>query len=218
MIHVLSGEWVEPSGAFAEDPSDPTRMVPVTEFARRHESIQKIAEGHPLLGVIEQCLSNVSNHRPEAAAIVTQLQAEHARLPIRPENRLELLQQYKSVQDELQQCSKEVNEALRRENEALRNDIEAAKKSTEYVRTLKDAEIEGLRQSLAKGLQPVGGANNIFPVEKRIRAESFPAQLGSSKEKLYTNMQLRKSEVQWRLLRSQSKSTKVIVVQVRCSL
>ena len=115
MVHVLSGEWPEPSEAFTEDPHDPNQMVSVTEFDRRRESIDRIHEVYPLLGLIVQCLSNVASHRPDAADIVCQLQAERARVPPRPENRLELIQQIQSLRAEQQQNTREENEALRGE-------------------------------------------------------------------------------------------------------
>ena len=105
VVHILSGEWPMPSEGYAEDPNNPNGVVLVTEFERRRESIDRIGEGHPLLGLIEPCLSNVASRRPDAAEVVRQLQAEHVRVPPRPENRLELLQQVQSLRAELQQCS-----------------------------------------------------------------------------------------------------------------
>ena len=134
VVHILSGEWPMPSEAFAEDSNDPNGVVLVTEFDRRCESIDRISEGHPLLGLIEQCLSNVASRRPDAADVVRQLQAEHVRVPPRPENRLELLQQVQSLRAELQQCSREESEALRRENEALRRENEALRREIEPQR------------------------------------------------------------------------------------
>ena len=155
-----------PSGAFAEDPNDPNGVVSVTEFERRRESVDRISVGHPLLGLIEQYLSNVACRRPDAAEVVRQLLVECDRVPPRPENRLELLQQLQSHRAELQQCSREENEALRREVETLRREIES-------VRAEKDAEmvsaatlVESLRAELALR-------------EERLRAEteSLPAQV-----------------------------------------
>ena len=88
VVHILTGEWPIPSAAFAEDPNDLNGFVLVTEFERRRRFIDRICEGHPLLGLIEQCLSNVASRRPDAAEVVCQLQAEHVRVPPRPENRL----------------------------------------------------------------------------------------------------------------------------------
>ena len=146
-MHILSGEWPTPSGVYAEDPRDPCRMIPVTEFERRRESIIKISEGHPLLGLIEQCMSNVASHRPDAAEVVRQLQAELAEVPPRPENRLELLQQIQSLRAELQQTSREENEALRREIGVQRREIEALTRETEAVRADMAQENELLHQN-----------------------------------------------------------------------
>ena len=138
-VHILSGEWPMPSEAFAEDPNDPNGVVLVTEFERRHESIDRIREGHPLLGLIEQCLSNVASRRPDAVEVVRQLQAEHVRVSPRPENRLELLQQNQSLRAELQQCSRDENEALRTENEAQREENEALRRENEAQREENEA-------------------------------------------------------------------------------
>ena len=142
VVHTLSGEWPTPSGVYAADPRDPGRMIPVTEFQRRRESIDRICEGHPLLGLIEQCLSNVASRRPDVAVVVRQLQAEHVRVPPRPENRLELLQQVQSLRAEVQHSSREENEALRRENEAQREENEALRRENETQRRENEAHRE----------------------------------------------------------------------------
>ena len=133
VVHILSGEWPMPSGVYAEDPNNPGETIPVNEFERRREFINKIREGHPLLGLIDQCLSNVASRRPDAAEVVRQLQAEHVRVPPRPENRLELLQQVHSLRDELQQSSREEIQALRRENKAVRADIARKNAENEFL-------------------------------------------------------------------------------------
>ena len=149
VVHILSGEWPMPSEGYAEDPNDANGIVLVTEFERHRESIEKIREGHPLLGLIEQCLSNIASRRPDAVEVVSQLQAEHIRVPPRPENRLELLQQNQSLRAELQQTSREKNETLRRENGGQRIEIEALRRAIKAVRAdmaRKNAEIELLHQ------------------------------------------------------------------------
>ena len=142
VVHILSGEWPSPSAAFAGDPNDPNGVVIVTEFERHRESINRIREGHPLLGLIKQCLSNVASRRPNAAEVIRQLQAEHVRVPPRPENRLELLQQNQSLRAGAQLSSREDNEALRRENETQRREIEAVRADMAQ----KNSENELLRQ------------------------------------------------------------------------
>ena len=155
-----------PSGVYAEDPNDPNGIVSVTEFERRRESIDRISVGHPLLGLIEQCLSNVASRRPDAAEVVRQLLVERDRVPPRPENRLELLQQLQSLRAELQQCSREEVQALRAEVETLRREIESvrAEKDTKMVSAA--TLVESLRAELA-----------LREERSRAETESLPAQV-----------------------------------------
>ena len=146
VVHTLSGEWPTPSGVYAEDPRDPDKTIPVNEFERRRRFIDRIGEGHPLLGLIEQCLSNVASRRPDAAEVVRQF--EHVRLPPRPENRLELLQQNQSLRAELQQCSRDENEVLRREIEAQRREIEAQRRENEAQREAQRRESTAVREAV----------------------------------------------------------------------
>ena len=169
MVHILSGEWPMPSGVYAEDPNNPNGIVSVTEFERRRESIDRISVGHPLLGLIEQCLSNVASHRPDAADVVRQLLVERDRVPPRPENRLELLQQLQSLRAELQQCSREENEALRREVETLRREIES-------VRAEKDADMVSAEISQA-GMQSLRAELALREERSRAETESLRAQV-----------------------------------------
>ena len=174
VAHTLSGEWPTPSGVYAEDPRQPGRMIPVTEFERRRESIDRISKGHPLLGLIEQCLSNVASHRPDAAEVVLQLLAERDRVPPSTENRLELLQQVQSQRAELQQCSREAVEALRREVETLKREVETLIGTIETERAEKDAEVVTLRREIEivtadkdAELQAVRRASDMLLAEKR---------------------------------------------------
>ena len=153
---------------------DPGRMIPVTEFERRRESIDRISEGHPLLGLIEQCLSNVASRRPDAAEVVLQLLAERDRVPPRTENRLELLQQVQSLRAELQQCSREAVEALKREVGTLKREVETLIGTIETEREEKDAEVVTLRREIEivradkdTELQAVRRASDVLLAEKR---------------------------------------------------
>ena len=174
VVHILSGEWPIPSGVYAEDPNDPNGVVSVTEFERRRESIDRISVGHPLLGLIEQCLSNVASRRPDAAEVACQLLAEYDRVPPRTENRLELLQQVQSLRAELQQSSREEVEALRRETVALSREIET-------VRTEKDIELVTVHEQAAisqAGLQREVDTlrAELALMEERSRAETESLQ------------------------------------------
>ena len=205
MVHILSGEWPIPSGVYAEDPNDPNGVVSVTEFERRRESIDRISVGHPLLGLIEQCLSNVASRRPDAAEVVRQLLVERDRVPPRPENRLELLQQNQSLRAELQQCSREENEALRREVETLRREIES-------VRAEKDAE-------MVSAATLVGSLRAELALMKSLRAElalmkSLRAELALREERSRAETESLRAQVQRLTVHPNTTPPEASIVQV----
>ena len=197
VVHVLSGEWPMPSGSFAEDPHDPNGVVVVTEFERRREYIDKISEGHPLLGLIEQCLSNVASRRPDAAEVVLQLLAERDRVPPRTENRLELLQQVQSLRAELQQCSREAVEALKREVGTLIRTIETEREEKDAEVVTLRREIEIVRADKDTELQAVRRASDVLLAERSLLEreqsshESQRAGLLREVESLRTELALR---------------------------
>ena len=221
VVHILSGEWPIPSAAFAEDPNDPNGVVLVTEFERRFRFIDRIREGHPLLGLIEQCLSNVASRRPDAAEVVRQLQAEHVRVPTRPENRLELLQQVQSLRTELQQLSREEIEALRRENEALRREIEAKRRENEVVRAdmaQRNAENELLRQnSSAQQSRYESERGNLQAQRAALQRdmEALRAELALTVERSQTETESLRAQVQRLTMQPRAPPPETKRVQVR---
>ena len=187
VVHTLSGEWPTPSGVYAEDPRDPDKTIPVNEFERRRRFIDRIREGHPLLGLIEQCLSNVASRRPDAAEVVRQLQAEHVRVPPRPENRMELLQQNQSLRAELQQCSRDENEALRREIEAVRADMAQRNAENELLRQNSSAQqsryesergnLQAQRAALQREVEALRAEMTLMVERSQTETESLRAQV-----------------------------------------
>ena len=187
VVHTLSGEWPTPSGVYAEDPRDPGRMIPVNEFERRRESIDRIREGHPLLGLIELCLSNVASRRPDAAEVVRQLQAEHVQVPPRPENQLELLQQVQSLRAGAQHSSREETEALRRESEAqreenaaLRREIELLHQNSSAQQSMYESErgnLQAQRAALQRDMEALRAELTLTVERSQTETESLRAQV-----------------------------------------
>ena len=207
VVHTLSGEWPTPSGVYAEHPRDPGRMIPVNEFERRRESIDRISEGHPLLCLIEQCLSNVASRRPDAAEVVRQLQTEHVRVPPRPENRLELLQQVQSLRTELQQCSREEIEALRREIEAVRADM-----------AQRNAENELLRQNSSAQQSRYESERGNLQAQRAVlqrEVEALRAELTSTVERSQTETESLRAQVQRLTMQPRAPPPETKRVQVR---
>ena len=214
VVHILTGEWPIPSAAFAEDPNDPNGFVLVTEFERRRRFIDRIREGHPLLGLIEQCLSNVASRRPNAAEVVRQLQAEHVRVPPRPENRLELLQQNQSLRAELQQCSREENEALRRENETQRREVEAVRADMAQ----RNAENELLHQnSSAQQSRYESERGNLQAQRAALQRdmEALRAELALTVERSQTETESLRAQVQRLTMQPRAPPPETKRVQVR---
>ena len=56
-------------------------MPPVSEIGCRAEYLQEIGNDHPLMGLIPQYLSNMPTRRPEAPALLEQVNAILSTLP-----------------------------------------------------------------------------------------------------------------------------------------
>ena len=199
VVHILSGEWPIPSAVFAEDLNDPNGVVLVTEFERRRKYINRISEDNPLLGLIEQCLSNVASRRPDAAEVVRQLQAEHARVPPRPENRLELLQQVRSLRAELQHSSREENEALRREIGVQKRENEAMRRVIEADMAQKNAENELLRQNSSAQQSRYESERGNFQAQRAAlqrEVEALRAELALTVERSQTETESLRAQMQ----------------------
>lgn len=69
MIHILCGVWPFPGPGSTVDPADPDKLLAVNEFDRRKKFIKDIGLNHPLMSLIEKCLHNTPNHRPNASKI-----------------------------------------------------------------------------------------------------------------------------------------------------
>ena len=94
MVHVL--EWTvaipgEAARLNPNNPHDPDDIIRITEFNRHEEYINLIEKQHPLMILIQRCLSNSPSHRPfssEVHEIVSAVTAEH---PPSFANRLEMI-------------------------------------------------------------------------------------------------------------------------------
>ena len=137
IIHTLCGRWPFPEDVFGPDPQNPDKMIPISEVERRAEYLQKIGDNHPLMAVIQQCLSNVPAQRPDAQTVLDQVNTILSALPQPFTNRLKMLQQlqtmvhqfeariqtltdtYQSEIDSLTQSKQSEIESLRAEVERL---------------------------------------------------------------------------------------------------
>ena len=109
IIHTLCGRWPFPGGVFCSDPQNPGAIIPVSEVERRAEYLREIGNDHPLMAVIHQCLSNVPARRPEAPALLDQVNTILSALPQPFTNRVEMLQQLQTLTNENQSNRSEID-------------------------------------------------------------------------------------------------------------
>ena len=103
MVHVLSGQWPFPGEAVRvnpRNPNDPNDLVGVTEFDRRMEYINLIGNEHPLMTLIQGCLSNSPSHRPTSSEVHQRVSAVAADYPPSFTNRVDMMDRIKTLGEE----------------------------------------------------------------------------------------------------------------------
>ena len=73
MIHTLCAEWPTPSEPTKLDPQNPDQLLAVTEFDRRAKHVEKVGRNHPLVQLIQECLHNNPNNRPDVSTILRKI-------------------------------------------------------------------------------------------------------------------------------------------------
>ena len=137
LVHVLSGQWPFPGEAVRvnpRNPNDPNDLVGVTEFDRREEYINKIDNQHPLMHLIQLCLSNSPSHRPTSCEVHQQVSAVSAEQPASFANRVEMLERIKALGEEKEAARMEKNNALAEKDEQI---AELKREKDEQIKELK---------------------------------------------------------------------------------
>ena len=122
IIHIFCGRWPLPGGANHVDPSNPQVLIPRTEAERRDEYLQEVGEDHPLMALIQDCLSNYPPHRPDAEEILRRVKGVAAQHPPSFKNKVELLvQQNVDTQERktLQEQNRQLLSQLKRQHTDL---------------------------------------------------------------------------------------------------
>ena len=102
MLHVLSGRWPFPGEAVRvnpRNPNNPNDLVGVTEFDRREEYANLVGNEHPLMTLIQGCLSNSPAHRPTSSEVHQRVSAVAAEHPPSFTNRVEMMDRIKALAD-----------------------------------------------------------------------------------------------------------------------
>ena len=117
MVHVLSGQWPFPGEAVRVNPNNPNDVIGVTEFGRREEYINLIGNEHPLMTLIQECLSNSPSHRPTSSEVHQRVSAVAADHPPSFTNRVEMMERIKTLSEE--------KETMRMEKEVQISNLQA---------------------------------------------------------------------------------------------
>ena len=125
MLHLLSGQWPFPGEAVQVNHQDHSTLIGVCEFDRREEYINLIGNEHPLMTLIQGCLSNSPSHRPTSSEVHQRVSAVAADYPPSFTNRVEMMERIKALGEE--------KETLRNEkdNTIAENELQIAEMRTE---------------------------------------------------------------------------------------
>ena len=122
MVHMLSGQWPFPGEAVRvnpRNPNNPNDLVGVTEFDRREEYINLIGNEHPLMALIQGCLSNSPSHRPTSSEVHQRVSAVAADHPLSFTNRVEMMDRIKALSEEKDRERTEKDSAITEKDSAI---------------------------------------------------------------------------------------------------
>jgi hypothetical protein len=165
MVHVLSGQWPFPGEAVRvnpRNPNNPNDVVGVTEFDRREEYINLIGNEHPLMTLIQGCLSNSPSHRPTSSEVHQRVSAVAADHPPSFTNRVEMMDRINTLGQEkkgvlvekdatVAEKNREIAEirtekdAVTREKEMILSELEEAQSTIGSLRDSHSIEVEALQ-------------------------------------------------------------------------
>ena len=138
MVHVLSGQWPFPGEAVRVNPRKPNDVVGVTEFDRREEYINLIGNEHPLMTLIQGCLSNSPSHRPTSSEVHQRVSVVAADHPPSFTNRVEIIDRIKALGRENERVQAEKDTAVAEKNREMMDRIQSLNEEKERVISAKD--------------------------------------------------------------------------------
>ena len=150
LVHVLSGQWPMPTEATQVDPQNPAHVIGLSEVERRAEYLNVIGrpsndeECHPLMPLIERCLSNSPNLRPNASELVDAMSDAATEEPLTFSNRVDMMQRINSIQREKETLQTRVLELERQmeRTEVVQGELRERTQRQEMALTV---EVEQLR-------------------------------------------------------------------------
>ncbi len=172
MLHVSCGRWPIPGEPNRVDPSNPTRLIPLSEADRREQYLQDIDPNHPLRPLINQCLSNHPPARPNAEEILRRVRGVLAQHPPPCEDKVALLNQHREEKEALQEEARRLQgqaRILQDEVQQLSSQVSRYRQDIEEVVHAHSIETERMRIQLT---------------ESSTQSEALALRLGSKNEEL----------------------------------
>ena len=106
IIHVLCAQWPHPGAAKKHDKDG--RLVANSEYERRSKYIEILDKKHPMIGLIQRCLSDEPGKRPNADVILRCVQDSASRFPRQFESILAVRRHISSLTQQLAEVQKQL--------------------------------------------------------------------------------------------------------------
>ena len=100
MVHMFCGRWPFPKDVRGVDPDDRTKFIYRNEIERRQPYLNAIKVPHPLLPLIQKCLHDHFEPRPDVSEILDTVRNSRSQFPPLFRNKVEVLERIKADTDE----------------------------------------------------------------------------------------------------------------------
>ena len=188
MIHMFSGRWPEPQ--VGPNRTEQGRLIPVTEAERREVFLRTIGNDHPLMDLIQRCITNDPRLRPHAREIVGQVGEIALHFPASFANRLEMLRRIEADGEENRALTEEgerkdrviqqKEDEISLHGEVVRANEEQKTAEIDQLKLAYSSEVEQLRlqvRDLNTKSQLVKAENEAEIKEIKYKSEALESQV-----------------------------------------
>ena len=229
LVHVLCGQWPMPVEATRVDPRNPARVIGLSEVERRAEYLDVIGrpseeeeEGHPLMPLIERCLSNSPNLRPNASELVETMRDAVRRQPLTFSNRVDMMQRIESIQREKETLQVQVSqlEGQVERGEVAQREQREQNQRHEMALTLEVEQLQLQVDDLEAEKTHITAREELHLIEKQerldMRERQHQDQLAAKERQFEETLKSRDDELQVKARELSSQAT--LISQQRSSI
>ena len=105
IIHVFCGQWPHPG--VAKKPGKDRKLVAHSEYERRSKYVEMIGDKHPMIRLIQRCLSDIPSERPNTNVVLKYTQDIASQFPRQFENVLDARKHISSLACNLYRAEQE---------------------------------------------------------------------------------------------------------------